>query len=337
MNMRDVARKAGVSSATVSRVVNGSPLVTEETARRVRKVLEEVGFIPNPHATTLKYGRSKTFGLIIPDITNPFYAEFLGAFEHLLRQIDHEVLFTNVEDDETLVSSVRRMLMRQVDGVVLMASEFDTKAIEPLLLHKVPLVTVDRKTVQIGCSDVSIDFEAGFRQAVSHLKELGHRQLGFIGGIAGLKTSLVRFEAFRSALQQNGLAYTPEFVRTGNYRVDGGDAAIRSLWKETKRPSAVLTVNDITAFGVIRGLHHMGYVVPTDVSVVGVDDLLLSDVMQPELTTIRIPRQRMATVCLDALNYTKQDVHRRGVSFSVPTELIIRESTIRRNRSKDKK
>lgn len=332
--MRDVARKAGVSSATVSRVINGSPLVTEDTAKRVQKILDEVGFIPNPHATTLKYGRSKTFGLIVPDICNPFYAEFLGAFEHLLREIDHEVLFTNVEDDDTLVQSVRRMLMRQVDGAVLMASEFDTKAIEPLLLYKVPLVTVDRKVVQAGCSDVAVDFESGFQQAVKHLKELGHRQLGFVGGTEGLKTSMVRFEGFRRALEHHGLKFEPKFVRAGNYRIDGGELAIRAMWEQKKRPSAVLTVNDMTAFGVIRGLHRMGQVVPRDVSVVGVDDVMLSSVMQPELTTIRVPRQRMAAVCLQALNATKEDVHRRGVQFSVPTELVVRESTIQVPRSK---
>lgn len=328
MNMRDVAKKVGVSSATVSRVINGSPLVTEQTAKRVREILDKVGYIPNPHATTLKYGRSKTYGLVVPDIWNPFYAEFLGAFEHLVREIDHEVLFTNVEDDAKLVSSVRRMLMRHVDGAVLMASEFDTKAIEPLLLNKVPLVTVDRRAVQTGCSDVAVDFEGGFDQAVKHLKDLGHRHLGFVGGTEGLKTSLVRFEAFRRALQHNGLSYNEEFVRSGNYRVDGGDLAICALWEKRKRPSAVLTANDLTAFGVIRGLHHLGYAVPRDVSVVGVDDVLLSNVMQPELTTIRVPRQRMAAVCLDALNHTKEDVHRRGARFSVPTELIVRESTL---------
>lgn len=328
MNMRDVAKKVGVSSATVSRVINGSPLVTERTAKRVQEVLDKIGYIPNPHATTLKYGRSKTYGLVVPDIWNPFYGEFLGAFEHLLREIDYEVLFTNVEGDEKLVSSVRRMLMRHVDGAVLMASEFDTKAIEPLLLHKVPLVTVDRKTVQVGCSDVAVDFESGFDQAVKHLKDLGHRHLGFIGGTEGLKTSRVRFEAFRRALLHNDLRFKEEFVQAGNYRVDGGDLAIRALWERRKRPSAVLTANDLTAFGVIRGLHRMGCVVPKDISVVGVDDLLLSNVMQPELTTIRVPRQRMAAVCLQALNYTKEDVHRRGTRYSVPTELIVRESTV---------
>jgi DNA-binding LacI/PurR family transcriptional regulator len=334
MNMRDVANRARVSSATVSRVINGSPLVTEATKKRVQAILDEVGFIPNPSATTLKYGRSKTFGLIVPDICNPFYAEFLGVFEHLLRGIEHEVLFTNVEDDETLVSSVRRMLMRQVDGVILMASELDTRAIEPLLLHKVPVVTVDRRAVQNGCSDVAIDFEFGFREAVKHLKELGHRQIGFIGGTKGLKTSRIRSEAFQRGLQQHGLIYKPEFVRIGDYRIESGEVALRSLWESRRRPSAVLTVNDLTAFGVIRGAHRMGLVMPKHLSVVGVDDVLLATVIQPELTTIRIPRQRMADVCLEALTYTKQHVQRRGKQFSVPTELIIRGSTISMIRTK---
>ena len=328
MNMREIGKRAGVSSATVSRVINGSSLVTEETALRVRKIIEEVGFIPNPHATTLKYGRSKTFGLIVPDICNPFYAEFLAGFEHLLGEIDYELLFTNVTNEDGLVASVRRMLMRQVDGAVLMASEFDTKAIESLLLHKVPLVTIDRRTVQRGCSDLAFDYETGFQQAVEHLRSLGHKQIGFIGGTEGLKTSKVRFEAFKRAIAQCEMSFQPSFVQAGNYRVDGGEAAIRKLWQSKSRPTAVLTVNDLTAFGVIRGLHGVGYSVPNDVSVIGVDDVLLSDVMQPRLTTIRLPRQRLAATCLKALNYTRENVEKKGGLFSVPTELIIRESSV---------
>ena len=327
MNMRAIAKRAGVSSATVSRVVNGSPLVKEDTAQRVRKILEEVNFIPNPSATTLKYGRSKTFGLVIPDIRNPFYSEFLAEFEDLLAEIDYELLTTNVQSSEKLVKSVRRMLMRRVDGAVLMGSEFQTKDIEPLFLQKIPLVTVDRRSVQEGCSDVAIDFEGGFLKAVQHLTGLGHKRLGYIGGDEGLRTSRVRFKAFQSAIEQTGLQFFPEFIRAGNYRLSGGEEAAISLMKEKRRPSAILTANDLTAFGAIRGLHRLALTVPRDVSLVGVDDVLLSDVLQPPLTTIRIPRRRMAEACLRALNHTKEDVERRGSRYSVPVELIVREST----------
>lgn len=325
--MREVAVRAGVSSATVSRVINGSSLVREDTAKRVREVLNEVGFIPNPVATTLKYGRSKTFGLVIPDIRNPFYSEFLAEFEELLTETEHEVLLTSVQSPSKLEKSVRRMLMRQVDGAVFMSSEFDTEAIEPLFRHKVPLVTVDRRSVEAGCSDVAIDFEAGFRQAVRHLHELGHKRIGFIGGTEGLRTSGVRFRAFQAALSECGLRFYAGLVRVGDFRVAGGERAILSLMREEHPPTAILTANDLTAFGAIRGLHTLGLSVPKDLSVIGLDDVLLSDVLQPPLTSIRIPRRRMARACVEALNHTKEDVTREGKQFSVPAELVIREST----------
>ena len=329
MNMRDIAARAGVSSATVSRVINGSPLVKEETAKRIQELLAEVNFIPNPVATTLKYGRSKTYGLVIPDIKNSFYAEFLAEFEGLMVETEYEVLLANMSSNSKLVSSVRRMLMRQVDGAVLMASEFETKDIEPLFLHKVPLVTVDRRQVQAGCSDVAIDFEGGFLEAVQHLKALGHKRIGYISGTEGLRTSAVRQHAFELALQKTDLKYHSNLVRTADYRVPGGERAIISLMQEKTRPTAILTANDMTAFGAIRGLHTLGLRVPRDLSIVGLDDVLLAGVLQPPLTTIRIPRRRMAEVCLKALNYTKEDVDRKGHRFTVPSELIVRESTAR--------
>lgn len=332
--MRAIALRAGVSSATVSRVINGSPLVKEETARRVRKILDEVNFIPNPVATTLKYGRSKTYGLIIPDIRNPFYSEFLGEFEELLAEMDHEVLLTNVQTGSMLVKSVRRMLMRQVDGAVLMASEFDTHEIEPLFLHKIPIVTVDRRSVRAGCSDVAIDFEGGYLQAVQHLRELGHKRLGYIGGTDGLRTSAIRFAAFQSAVEKSGMRFYPSLVRSGDYRIAGGERAVVPLMAERSRPTAILTANDLTAFGAIRGLHSMGLSVPQDVSLVGLDDVLLCDVLQPPLTTVRIPRKRMAEACIRALNHTKENIDRCGSRYSVAAELIVRESTARVTRAR---
>lgn len=325
--MNAIARRAGVSRATVSRVISGSPLVTEETAKRIRKILEQVDFVPNRVATTLRGGRSKTYGLVIPDIRNPFYSEFLAEFEELLVETDHEVLLTNLHTDAKLVKSVRRMLMRQVDGAVLMGSEFDTKTIEPLFLRKIPLVTVDRRMVQAGCSDVAIDFEGGYEHAVEHLKRLGHKRLGYIGGTEGLRTSSIRLAAFRKAVEKSGLRFYSKLVREGDYRVAGGEQAVISLMKQSTPPTALLTANDLTAFGAIRGLHGMGLVVPRDISLVGLDDVLLADVLQPPLTTIRIPRKRMAEACVRALDYTREDVDRIGSQFSVPTELIVREST----------
>lgn len=327
--MREIARRAGVSCATVSRVLSGSPLVREDTAQKVRDIVRETGFIPNSSAAMLKYGRSKTYGLVIPDLRNPFFGEFVGAFEDLLIDIDYEALLICVQNSDKLVKSTRRMLMRQVDGAILVSSEFDTAVAEPLLLRQIPLVTVDRRTVQIGCSDVSIDYERGFVEAVQHLKDLGHQRIGYIGGTKGPYTSEVRANAFEQAIRGSGLVYHPELTRSGNYQVTGGEASILSLMKLASPPTAIINANDLTALGATLGLHRLGGVVPQDLSIVGIDDLFLSEVVQPPLTTIRIPRKRLATACLQAMNYTKQNLKRIGTQLSVPTELVVRESTAR--------
>jgi LacI family transcriptional regulator len=226
------------------------------------------------------------------------------------------------------------MLMRQVDGAVLMASEFDTKHIESLFLHKVPLVTIDRRSVQKGCSDVAVDYESGFLEAVKHLRESGHRRIGYIGGTDGLRTSTIRLKAFQTALEKNNLTYHSNLVRTGDYRIPGGERAILSLMKERARPTAILTANDLTAFGAIRGLHLLKLSVPQDLSVVGLDDILLSDVLQPALTTIQIPRRQMAEACIRAMSHIKENVEQRGLRYSVPTALVVRESTAQASRAK---
>lgn len=337
LNMRSVAARAGVSSATVSRVINGSASVKEETAKHVRRIIEELKFVPSPIATTLKYGRSKTYGLIIPDLANPFFPEFLIEFEEILIENDHELLLATTQSSEPkLIHSVYRMLTRQVDGVVLMASEFDTRAIEPLFHHRIPIVTVDRRQVEKGAGDVAIDFEEGYRKAVLHLRDLGHLQIGFIGGMEGLRTSQIRLEAFRQALRAAGLTYSPKFIRYGDYRVGGGVAAMNSLLTTSVRPTAVMTANDLTAIGALRALHANDISVPSQMSVVGFDDIMLSDAIVPALTTLHVPKKEMAQACIKALNHTKANVNKLGLLLSVGSSLVIRESTApppARNRS----
>ena len=328
LNMRTVAQRAGVSSATVSRVINGSPSVKEETARHVRRILEKLNFIPNPIGTTLKYGRSNTYGLIVPDLTNPFYSEFILSFEEVLIENDHELLLATTQSSEPkLVSSVRRMLMRHVDGVVLMASEFDTRSIEPLFEHRIPIVTIDRRRVQGGTGDVAIDFEGGYCEAVLHLQGLGHRRIGFIGGMEGIRTSQIRLRAFQKALHAVGLTYDPNLIRYGDYRVAGGDAAMRSLLKERRGPTAIMTANDLTAFGVLRALHTSGVGVPSQVSVVGFDGILLGDAVYPRLTTVTVSPRDIAKACIKALEHSKANGTERGLLLSVGSSLTVREST----------
>ena len=333
--MRIVAQRAGVSSATVSRVLNGSGPVKEETARIVRKVLQELNFIPNPSATTLKYGRSNTYGVIIPDLTNPFFPEFLHSFEEILVENDFELLIaTTQSNEEKLIRSVRRMLMRRVDGVLFMASEMETRAIEPLFEHRIPIVTIDRRHVQEGTGDVSIHFEGAYQQAVEHLRGLGHEHIGFIGGMDTIHTSLVRLRAFQRAMESAGLKYQPEFTRVGDYRVGGGDAAMRELLDGRRQPTAIVTANDMTAIGAMRALHACGVEIPGEMSIVGFDGIELGDAMYPPLTTVAISPDKLADACVRALDHLRGGVNKRGMRLSLNTTLVKRGSTAAPRKSK---
>jgi len=328
MDMRDIAKLAGVSSATVSRVINGSNLVRPRTAERVRKVLEETKFVPNGSATTLKYGRSSTYGLIIPDITNPFFPEFIRCFEAILVENNQDMLMATTDFHlSRMQQTIHRMLVRQVDGVALLAAEIETEPIESLLRNRVPLVTLDRRIVGPGLSDVSIDYMSGMRQAIAHLKQHRHRKIAYIGGSPGLTISDHRVNAFKTAMAEAGLKVEPSFIRVGNYRITGGESGMSELLALKVRPTAIMATNDLTAIGALRVIHRAGRSVPGQFSVVGFDDIELSDIVYPPLTTLRLPRNILAEAFFKALESCGKDPHAVGKRYRVHTERVVRDST----------
>jgi LacI family transcriptional regulator len=328
MNMRDIAKLAGVSSATVSNVINGSSVVRPETAARVRKVLEETKFVPNGSAATLKYGRSSSYGLIIPDITNPFFPEFIRSFEGILANNSQDMFLATTDlHVSRMQQTIRRMLIRQVDGVALLAAEIETEPIEALIHHRVPLVTMDRRVVGPGLSDVMIDYVSGMREAITHLRDLGHQRIAYIGGSSGLTISDHRVKAFHEAMSDAGLAVHPEYICAGNYRISGGEACMEELFALSNPPTAITSANDLTAIGALRVIRRRGLSVPEDFSIVGFDDIDLSDIIQPPLTTVRLSREELAHAFYTALSEFGKDPHVVGKQYSVTTSLVLREST----------
>jgi DNA-binding LacI/PurR family transcriptional regulator len=328
MDMRDIAKIAGVSSATVSRVINGLNTVRPETAKRVQRVIDELKFIPNGSATTLKYGRSSTYGLIIPDITNPFFPEFIRSFEGIIADTNHNMLMATTESQSLrMQKTIHRMLVSQVEGIVLLASEIETLPIEAMVRNRVPLVTMDRRVVGKGLSDVSVDSTAGMKQAVRHLHSLGHRKIGYIGGSAGPTISDHRLTSFVRAMAESGLTVENHLLRDGNYRISGGEAAMAELLKLSKPPTAIITANDLTAIGALRVIHNAGLSVPGEFSIVGFDDIELSDITYPPLTTLRLSRQELAKTFVGALEALLNDPQRAGIQYKVETSLVVRDST----------
>ncbi|MFT4113793.1 LacI family DNA-binding transcriptional regulator [Silvibacterium sp.] len=325
--MRTIAELAGVSSATVSRVINGSAAVREATAERVRQVIREQRFFPNTSAITLKYGRSGTYGVILPDITNPFFPDFVRNFEAVLLERNLELLLATTDFRTARIQqSIRRMLVRRVDGVAFLSSEEERESFAALVHNRVPVVTADMRKIAPGVSDVAVDFEKGMTVAVRHLYELGHREIAFVGGNSGLKTSDVRRSSFVEALRGAGLKVREELLVAGDYRIDGGVAAAASILEVKRRPTAIMTANDLTAIGVLRELHRQGVRVPEQMSLIGCDDIEFCDIVSPPLTTLRIPRPELAQLYIKALE-AGRDVSRTGKQYWLEPTLVVRSST----------
>jgi DNA-binding LacI/PurR family transcriptional regulator len=328
MNIKEVARLAKVSTATVSRTINGSDKVTTETAERVRRAIETLKFYPNTNARALGSGRSSLYGLIISDITNPFFPELVKSFEDVAVQFGQEVLIANTNyDPHRMELCVTRMLQRKVDGVAIMTSEMDEHLIDELSSRSIPLVFLDTGTPQKGISNIAIDYASGIDAAVEHLSELGHTSIGFISGPMDLTSARVRRRAFMQSLKRKDLQLDENLIEEGNHRMDGGHDAMNRLLAKEPRPTAVLTSNDMTAIGAIGALAEHGIKVPRDISVIGFDDIELSAFTQPALTTVRLSRQEIAKVAFRALYNAKDDLSPNGAEYTILPTLIERRAT----------
>lgn len=328
ISMREIAKLAGVSSATVSRVINGSNLVTGETADRINKIIKDLNFVPNTSAIHLKNGKSHIFGIIIPDLTNPFFTETIKIFEELLVENEQELLVANTDFHATRMQrSVRRMLLRRVDGVALLTSEFEAAPLESLVQNRIPVVTTDHYRTGPGISDIVIDFADGMAQLVTHLKDLGHRKLGFIGGTEGLVTSRVRRESFMDAVVKQGLSSREGWIVAGDYKIEGGSAAMAKILEQPEIPTAIVTANDLTAIGALRTAHEQGLRIPEDISITGCDDIAMSDIVFPPLTTLQISRKEYAQLLFDALRSGGEDLARQGRRYVLRPGIVVRRST----------
>jgi DNA-binding LacI/PurR family transcriptional regulator len=328
MNIAEVARRAKVSTATVSRTINHSDSVMPETAEKVRRVIRLVGYHPNTNARALASGKSNLLGLIISDIANPFFPELVKSFEERGLQHGLEVLVANTSyDPERMVHCVRRLMERKVDGVAIMTSEMDKRLISSMVRRNIPIVFLDTGKVRDLISNIKVNYGAGIREAVDHLYQLGHRRIGFLSGPSNLRSAMTRRSAFLKWLDHYGLLRDERLIETGNHKIDGGDAAMGRLLKISPRPSAIVASNDMTAFGALRAISGAGLRVPDDISVVGFDDIELCQVTQPPLTTIRLSRRELGERAFEALFTVLRGTSKAGREYLVNTHLIVRNST----------
>jgi LacI family transcriptional regulator len=328
MNIKEVARLAKVSTATVSRTINGSNKVTPETAARVRKAIEALRYYPNTNARALGSGRSSLYGLIISDITNPFFPELVKSFEDIAVQHGQEVLVANTNyDPHRTEVCVGRMLQRKVDGVAIMTSEMDKHLIEEFSHRNIPLAFLDTATPQRGISNIRVNYAAGIDAAVEYLTELGHTNIAFIAGPPSLISARIRKRAFLNIIKRKGIRLDDRLLEQGNHRTDGGHEAMRRLLNQSLRPTAVIASNDLTAIGAMGAIFEHGLRIPQDISLIGYDDIELCAFTQPALTTVRLSRQEIARLAFRALYNTHQTGSWDGAEYVVEPNLVVRRST----------
>ncbi len=334
MNIKAVASLAGVSTATVSRTMNRTAKVSPETEERVRSAIEALNFYPDTNARALGSGRSSMYGLIISDITNPFFPELIKAFEDIAVVHNREVLIANTNyDPERMKICVTRMLQRKIDGVAIMTSEMEESLVEVFSRRHIPLVFLDAGFIRAGVSSVQIDYTAGVELAMQHLISLGHRRIAFIAGPLRLAAAQTRYRAFKDIQIREHLADDPALIQEANHRVDGGrDAMLRILDAANgpnARPTAVLASNDLTAIGAMGAIHERGLEIPQDISVMGFDNIQLSAFTMPALCTVNVPRAELANAAFRALLHAGRPGGKLAVGEKhlVPTSLELRNST----------
>lgn len=327
MDIVQVAKRAKVSTATVSRVLNGFPGVREKTVARVRRAIAEMNYVPNPNARSLRAGRTRLFGLIISDVNNPFFPELIDAFEGLASAQGIEVIFTHTNyDPKRLHNCIRRMVERSVDAIAVMTSEVEEEALRQAVHAGVPVVLMNQRKLEGKFPNVLVEYAAGFREALEHLLSLGHTDIGFIAGPQTLNSARGRKDAFTAALRAHGIHVRTDWIAIGDMRVEGGRTAMQRLLSRNPRPTAVVASNDLMAVGALQAAHAARIRVPRDLSIIGFDDIPIASMVHPPLSTIRHPRREVAARAFDCLWTTLQGAELKAIEPLQP-HLVIRSST----------
>lgn len=325
MTLEQVAKRARVSTATVSRVLNNLEVVKDSTRRRVLAAVEELKYHPNLHARSLAGGKSNTIGMIVSNVGNPFFVDVFQSLDAAARERNFDVLLEQTDYRvERLIESVRTMLGKRVAGLAVIVSEMAPEVIREIEESGVPVVFYDVGAPGPKTTNVRVRYEAGMQRVVQYLHSLGHRRMAFVGHHAGLSPLQVREKVFLETVRQYG--------RMVEYRTalnvdspSGGAEAARELLGRGFQPTAIVCVNDYMAMGVLRELRAQGLSVPADVSVTGFDDIEFSEFTNPALTTLNIPRASIGAMAVEALLRDHEGGSTREILLD--PELVVRDST----------
>ena len=324
MNLEQVARRARVSTATVSRVLNNASLVKSATRTRVMRAIEELKYHPNLHARSLAGGKNRSIGVIVSNIENPFFLDIYKAVEVGAHAAGYELIMANTDySSEQLVASIRLMIGRRVGGLAAIVSEMAPELIDELNENGMPVVFYDVGQPRKNITNIRVDYRRGMEKLISYLYSLGHRRMGFVGHHAMLGPINERVKVVLDAASR----YPDLQVETAadSDTLEGGRRATRTLLAGTPGLTAIVCVNDLMAVGALRELRDRGIRIPDDISVTGFDNVELAQYCYPALTSVHIPRDQIGQIVCESL-ISQENGARQG-EMVIDPEVVLRDST----------
>jgi len=325
--IKDVATHASVSVATVSAVMNKNKYVSPELAQRVRESITALGYKRNSFALGLKTRVSYSIGLIVPDITNPFFTNIARGVEDVASAHNYSLILGNTDEDPEKEKKYLQLLeSKQADGLIIAVTARSHEYLQSLPIRHLALVSIDRSLFDLGIDTVMVDNRAGARAATEHLIALGHRRIGLVTGIRGIAPTEERLLGYSEALEKHGIAVDPALIAVAYARVDGGERGARQLLALEDRPTALFMMDGTMAIGALQAVAKSGLRCPEDIALASFDDFTWTSVMRPHLTVVDQPTYEIGQQSAHLLFERLQNQKRAPREIRLQTQLIVRES-----------
>ncbi|ELM3767460.1 substrate-binding domain-containing protein [Vibrio cholerae] len=326
--MKDIARLAGVSTSTVSHVINKNRFVSDEIAERVNNAAQQLNYAPSALARSLKMNRTKTIGMLVTTSTNPFFGEVVKGVERSCYHQGYNLILCNTEgDNQRMKASINTLLQKRVDGLLLMCSTLEGERLDVFDRYPdIPIVVMDWGPILFASDKIQDNSLQGGYMAAKHLIECGHKEIGCITGPLIRHQAQMRYEGYKRALAEAGIAINPDWIVESDFECEGGYQAFEKLYQRGKLPSALFVSNDMMAMGVIQAASQRGLRVPDDLSLIGYDDVHIAKFMTPALTTIHQPKYRLGKAAVDTLLYRLENPDTTAQVVQLEPTLVVRNS-----------
>ena len=320
--LRDVAEKAGVSIAVVSRVLGNYGSVSSETRRKVLKEAKSIGYQPDIIARSMKTHRTHSLGVIISDITTFFFTSVVRGIEDVTSQNSYNVTLCNSDEDADKENSyLRELYQRKIDGLIISPTGENNNYLKKLIRAGLSVVLVDRRVSELQTTEVAVDNETGAWEAVKHLINLGHRRIGIVNGLSGIRTSEERFSGYKRALAEQGIPFDPGLVKYGDFRMDKGRQVAQEFLNMIDRPTAMFVANEPMTTGALLALGENKTKIPEEMAILGFDDPVWAPLLNPPLTTVRQPSYSIGTIAAQVL---LQKIRKVGRGRSLHEEIVLK-------------